>query len=192
MSIERPFFNESTAQLAQRIDDAKQWFMMLHTIYVELSHREKAAAKELRAELAQLFAATGGYFPWPTTNVVESNAPLGSDVFQFTQGVLGYMGYKVGKSGCTKSKREALLEDVYCRRLPNINSTAYMSEWGAPKTAKRLRKIAISIAEFAKSHKKHDAMKFATAIRDWEADLEYLRLHFYEGKYSFGWPETSA
>ncbi len=156
----RPYLNESTARLAERIEETKQWFQTLHTIYVELSHREKAAAQTLRAELAQLFAATEGYFPWPTTDVGDRTGTLASAVFLFERGVLGYLGYRVGISGVGKSKRQALLKDAYSRELPKINSREYMTEWGKPNTAKRLGKIACSLAEFTKSHKKNDATKF--------------------------------
>jgi|GEM_PF-3060924 len=85
----RPYFNEPTARLAERIEETKQWFQTLHTIYVEWSHREKAAAQTLRAELARLFAATKGHFPWPTTDVGDRSGTRDPSVFQFERGVPG-------------------------------------------------------------------------------------------------------
>ena len=189
---DRPYFNDSTAKLAKRIDDAKSWFLTLHTVYVELSHREAKGAKALRADLASLFAATESYFPWPTTEASASSGSLPDSVFAHERGVLGYMGYKVGKSGISRRKREALLDDAYLEQLPNVNSREYMTEWGKPKTAKRLRKMAHSLAEFTKNLKKSDSKMYAVAIRDWESDLAYLRVQYYEGKYSFEWPATAA
>ena len=98
------------------------------------------------------------------------------------------MGYKVGKAGVPQAQRRALLDDAFLDNVPSINSREYMSEWGKPNTATRLRKMAHSIAEFAKIHKKHDPTKYAVAIKDWEADLEYLRVTHYEGRFSFKWP----
>lgn len=192
MSDERRFFNESTARLAERVDEAMNWYSTLHEIYVELAHREKAAAKELRAELAEYFQRTGSYFPWPTTIATPGAGEMPGDAFEHETGVLGYMGYKVGKSGAAKGKRQALLEDAYLGHLPFVNSAEYMAKWGKPKSAKRLERMAISIAEFAKARKKSDSKKYAKAILDWESDLEYLRESFYEGRYSFHWPESAA
>jgi hypothetical protein len=102
------------------------------------------------------------------------------------------MGYKVGKSGVAKQSRIALLDDAFCGTLPSINSREYMAEWGKPGSAKRLKKMANSIAEFAKSHKKQDPKKYAIAIRDWESDLAHLKSAHYDGKHSFAWPDPEA
>ena len=192
MTKDRRFFHDSTAKLAERVDEAMNWYSTLHEIYVELAHREKAAAKELRAELASFFQRTGSYFPWPTTEAQEGSQELPSDAFEHEVGVLGFMGYKVGKTGAAKGKRHALLDDAYLGNLPFVNSAEYMAKWSKPKTGKRLERIAISIAEFAKARKKSDSKKYAAAIRDWEAALEYLRQTYYEGKYSFQWPNSAA
>lgn len=188
----RPYFDESTARLAERIEEAKRWFLTLHEVYVELAHREAKGARVLRADLAKLFETTSSYFPWPTTEVRESSGKLDESVFVYEQGVLGYMGYKVGKSGVSRRKREALLADAFAGALPSVNSAEYMDAWGKPGSPKRLRKMAFSIAEFAKTNKKNDAKKYGEAIRDWESDLAYLKATYYDGKHSFAWPESTA
>jgi len=149
--LERPFFNESTAQLAERVDAAMHWHNTLHTIYVELSHRDRPAAVKLRADLAKFHATFEGYFPWPTADATPSKGGSATQPdFEHKQGVLGFMGYKVGLTGAPKGQRRALLDDAFLDVIPSINSRDYIAEWGKPKAATRLKKIASSLAEFAK------------------------------------------
>ncbi|HWF78324.1 MAG TPA: hypothetical protein VN694_14235 [Caulobacteraceae bacterium] len=48
--------------------------------------------------------------------------------------------------------------------------------------------MAASIASFARSKKRHDAVRFAQAIRDWQSNLGYLHRTYYVGRFGFGWP----
>jgi hypothetical protein len=193
---ERPFFKDSTAKLEERVDSALNWYSTLHEVYVELAHRERPAAKALRQRLAAYFEDHESYFPWPTTDAAPGDGELPTDAFEHKRGVLGFMGYSVGRNGAARTKRCALLDDVYLDRLPFVNSAAYMAEWGKPQTSTRLKKMATSIAEFAKARKRSDPKRYAKAIRDWEDDLGYLRVTYYEGTYSvkgpkwFAWPKT--
>jgi len=63
-----------------------------------------------------------------------------------------------------------------------------LDEWGDPGSPARLKKMADSIASFARSKKRHDEVRFAQAIRDWESDLGHLHRTYYVGRFGFGWP----
>ena len=131
-----------------------------------------------------------GYFPWPTTNAPISK--YGSSGVQFHwegEGLLSYVGYKVGHHGESIKIRQSILDAVFHNPLPNVISNEYMNEWGARQTPQRLKKMAESIAAFTRNNKRRDA-DMDEAIRNWEEDLEYLYNEYYVGKFNFGWPET--
>ena len=112
--------------------------------------------------------------------------------FQYRQGLLRFLGYRVGASGVGALQRQELLRSVYNGPLPSLNSKEYMEEWGKPTTGGRLRKIAESIAAFVRNAKRRDARRLSIAITEWEADLAYLKSRFYDGHYDFTWPDTNA
>ena len=103
-------------------------------------------------------------------------------------GLLKYMGYHVGKKGMPLATRRAILRNVFEEEhLPEINGPEYMSEWGQPRSLRRLMKMAKSIAAFCRNSK-NNPKPAKKAIQDWEADLEWLRNEFYEGR--VGWPDS--
>ncbi|MBF0227676.1 MAG: hypothetical protein HQK76_19685 [Desulfobacterales bacterium] len=97
------------------------------------------------------------------------------------------MGYSVGKNGHIKSERRRILRNVYNNVIPKVFPPRYINEWGRPSSSKRLQKIAESIAAFCRNNKKkiHPPIQ---AIKDWESDLAWLKLEFYDNRYKFRWP----
>ena len=75
-------------------------------------------------------------------------------------------------------------------QLPPVVSPAYVAEWGAPESSMRLRKMAESIAAFARNLKRREKPEFEKAVSDWESDLRFLHRELYFGKFGFGWPEA--
>ena len=189
---DRPFINNLTSELAQKVEVAKALWETLPTIYAELMYREKKAAKKLRLELATVLAELGQPFDWPDTDATLGKEHLTQEVFVHASGLLGYLGYRVGLSGITEANRRDLLDFVYSANLPLVNSKRYMDEWGKPSSSKRLKKMAYALATFTKNQKKHDSSKYAQAIYDWESDLSYLKRKYYDSKFSFTWPSTAA
>ena len=104
-------------------------------------------------------------------------------------GVLKYMGYQVGENGETVSTRHNVLQLVYEAPLPNIGPPDHMAEWGEPNSARRLNKIAWSIAIFCLNAKRK-SVHLETAISDWETDLAWLKATYYDGNFAFRWPDT--
>ena len=70
--------------------------------------------------------------------------------------------------------------------LPPLESPDYVKSWGPPSSPARLKKMAHSLASFARSAKRRSSASFALAISQWEADLAMLREEFYVAKFGFG------
>lgn len=193
----RPYFRGTTAEIREVVDTKWSEPDVLYTVYNELIYRERRAARLLRELIEQHLKTFDGYFRWPTTEVSDgSDGRIGSDVFAVAEGMLGFMGYRVGvratKDGVTPQKRRAILEDAYLRQLPPVNSTEYMAGWGKPRTATRLKKIADAIASQTQLAKRKSPTRNKVAIQEWESDLAYLKRKFYDSEYSFKWPRTNA
>ncbi|MCB1021792.1 MAG: hypothetical protein KDC27_17805 [Acidobacteria bacterium] len=164
----------------------------MHQIYAELLFRARRPARELRDEIAKELQRAHAYFAWPTTEASSGAGAIDDSYFDHAQGVLGYLGYRVGMSGIPQGQRSDLLDHVYGNTLPPVNSREYMEQWGEPSTAMRLRKMAESLAAFARNAKRRNPRAMAAAIQDWEDDLRYLKKSYYTGRYAFLWPETIA
>lgn len=55
----------------------------------------------------------------------------------------------------------------------------------------RLKKMAESIAAFARNAKRKRTSVLDDAVVDWEADLRFLFETYYVGKFRFEWPSIS-
>jgi hypothetical protein len=128
-------------------------------------------------------------FQWPSTDAIGGDGGLSGDGWP-QQGLLSYVGYRVGQSGLDIEDRQNMLDLVYERHLPSVNDADYMGSWGYPGTAIRLRKMAESIAAFCRNQKRRDLL--AISVEDWEYDLDYLKRRFYIGHYDFEWPSTEV
>lgn len=128
------------------------------------------------------------YFDWPTTDAHRGNGRF-ADIYSVTEGVLGYLGYAVGeRSTLTQAQRQAILSRVFRMHLPPIESPSYMREWASPRSAARLKKMANSIASFARQAKRRRNADMREAVASWEADLRMLHDEYYVGEFGFGWP----
>lgn len=147
----------------QRAHDARSNFQQLANDYIEAIEGEW----HRRAILARL---DPDHFEWPTTRVTPGKGEAGS--FEHAEGILGYLGYHVGKTGEPSSaRRQVLLSRVFEGPLPPINGPDYMKEWSLPESTTRLRKMAESIASAVKSAKRHSHADYGMAIKHWEEDL---------------------
>ena len=127
------------------------------------------------------------HFDWPSTKAAPGSGAFGS--MEHAEGILGYLGYHVGKSGeFSSARRQALLSRVFEGSLPPINGPKYMEEWGHQGTLPRLRKMAESIASAVKSAKRRNHADYSVAIEHWEDDLQYLYERYYVDRFNFGWP----
>jgi hypothetical protein len=65
-----------------------------------------------------------------------------------------------------------------------------MAEWSEPETAVRLKKIADSLAAFARNGRRNEKQDMSEAVNHWVTDLAWLKTEYYDGHYDsrFAWP----
>ena len=132
-------------------------------------------------------------FAWPGTAIMPGQKALSNDHFDYERGVLSFLGYRVGRSGVGKRKRHAVLVYTFNDRLPMVGSLEYMEEWGKPKSGKRLKKMADSLASFARNGQSNERQDMSEAVNQWIDDLAWLKSEYYDGKFDrkFRWPRPS-
>lgn len=131
-------------------------------------------------------------FDWPSSQVVgNGGGAFASEIDWQREGLLKYLGYKVGKGGIRNPhRRRAILQHVFEDALPAEMPIAYQNEWGRARTPKRLRKMANCLASFTRSNKRRKD-KSELAIEHWETDLAWLRDTYYIASFQFRWPSTT-
>lgn len=130
-------------------------------------------------------------FSWPSTAAEIGDGSVDGDEWPDI-GLLKYMGYTVGVSGESISKRREILASTYeLTKLPRIGSPEYVRQWGHSQSAARLKKMADAIAAFVRNQKRKSSPSHE-AISDWEIDLDWLKKNYYTGRYDykFNWPNT--
>ncbi|WP_281926767.1 hypothetical protein [Roseibium album] len=133
-----------------------------------------------------------GQFAWPSTVAERGVESLGF-VQAPKEGMLGYLGYRVGDTnGLDSGSRQRILAEVFRGSLPPLDSPEYLEQWGEPKSVARLKKLAETIAALTRNAKRRDASRLSTAIGDWEDDLDFLYVEFYIGRFGFSWPSVNG
>ena len=107
-----------------------------------------------------------GDFSWPSTNASPTGNSEKLTIDAPGIGVLKFMGYHVGMSGEDKAVRRIILDNVFRRRLPPVDSSFYMKEWGQPSSRDRLKKMADTIAACARNQKRMKTGSRGKAIQD--------------------------
>jgi hypothetical protein len=139
----------------------------------ELKHRKEKERQHASGQY-MLQRNQEGFFEWPSTNAPASKFGFKGDIFFYKDGLLSYVGYRVGYDGVRKHIRRRILDCVFHNFLPRVVSFEYMDEWGSPKTAARLHKLADTLAAFTRNAKRRKTADLSIAISDWESDLKYL------------------
>lgn len=131
-----------------------------------------------------------GYFPWPTTWAPQGEGNV-ADVDWLRLGPLAFLGYHVGRTIDTPSPiRQSILTRVFVGVIPPAFPQDYLRAWGSPSSPSRLRKMAESIAAFARNAKRRRQFNLDEAIWEWEIDLQFLYTKYYVGRFQFAWPST--
>lgn len=158
---------------------------------------QKQSATETRATSS--YSSTLEYFPpkehsftWPSTDAPGGKGKLRSDTFVVKEGLLSYLGYRVGNKGLRLDKRRLILDKVFLCPLPMLDNAAYLADWGKPASATRLHKLAEAIAAFTRNAKRNYNANMEKSIRDWESDLGYLKQRYYDKHFYFDWPTTDV
>lgn len=198
VSTNRPYQRLQVGQLEALFEQTSEDLEVLRDLVHELGFRKRTRQRHLRlraavtARFLELVELEGmETFPWPSTSAPGGNGLLDEGPFQFHQGMLGFLGYRVGKKGKPWDQRRELLDRAYSAPLPFINNSEYLAQWGAARTCRRLQKLAESLAAFARNAKQRSERP-VEAISDWEFDLAYLKAHYYRGSVcEFLWPSTA-
>lgn len=131
-------------------------------------------------------------WPWPLTDV-HLGRRTGAISFAHDKSALGRCGYKVGFThGMKADERAQFLQYFFEHELPADVVAEHGSEYGAPRSAKRLHKMASVIAAICRIHKKDNPHRYRFAIADWEKDLAYLKVRYYDNQLCFQWPATAV
>ena len=135
----------------------------------------------------------GGGVEWPPHALQSRSVALKADCYWYEHGVLSFMGYHVGESSALSAEQRRLILDyVIAEQIPKVNDPAYMAQWGDPGSGARLRKMADSLATFARSAKQNKHADKSVAVFEWESDLVYLKRTYYRfgTKHLWKWPST--
>jgi hypothetical protein len=170
----------------------------LQNVFKKLSlpaHPLRHQALEVRDEISQNWrrlSEQDEWFAWPSTTVSRgpSNGKLCGCDWK-PQGMLSLLGYHVGQTlPLHPSIRESILEYAFEHHLPPVGEVAYFDEWGEPRGARRLRKLANTLASLTRNAKRRDQLTLSRAIDEWEQDLTFLHERYYVRLFRFGWPAT--
>jgi hypothetical protein len=104
------------------------------------------------------------------------------------------MGYIAGKThGLDEDERQDILNNAFVGDIPevdrveDVDTDAYMAQWGNPNTPRRLWRIAKHLANLHYIHRKKS--NFKTAKMHWKSDLDWLRKMYHTPRrYRFTWP----
>jgi hypothetical protein len=190
---ERPLISFDIHELLEYFEEHSDHPASLIALFNELAYRGRKKARELRATaLARLSVLwhDGEYFKWPETAAIPGEGGLSATADWPSKGMLKFVGYSTGMSGPSETERRAILDDAFRGPLPHVIDAEYTRSFGKPNSAARLKRLAHSIASFAKNAKRRDAQGMRHAIEHWEGDLEYLWLTYYQGRFDFPWPKV--
>ena len=130
-------------------------------------------------------------FRWPKTDAPIGDGQLSSPDW-LEIGLLKHLGYTVGTSkGKPRLQRQTILKRVFeLNEIPNFAPSEFVAEWGSSSSARRLKKMAYSMAAFCKNAKRKRRSIMTRAVENWEDDLAWLKIQYYDGKFDkeFNWP----
>ena len=139
------------------------------------------------------------YFAWPDTFAMAgSKHNIKIDTTQ--DGLLAMFGYRVGMNGLRTDELRQKLKTVCEYDLSKLRGQIdnnYLYEWAGVRSSGRLKKMAITIATLTKNAKRshmNGQRNMSVAISEWESDLVWLKVKYYDGRYdqkwSWNWPGT--
>jgi hypothetical protein len=189
-SKERPYINLIIDDLEELTNSEWNNIEILKKIYYELEFRSRPRSRDLSERIKKRLIQLKDQ-PFSPSKVGSETNSFSDDSFDYEEGLLSFYGYKVGIKGLPELERHKILDAVFTLPLLSVNSEAYLREWGEPNSVERLQKISRSIAAFARTAKGRTNGDFRKAIQDWEADLIYLKIAYYNTNYfAFQYPIT--
>ena len=142
--------------------------------------------RQRRGSEAISLLPNGGFFRWPSTKAEHGDGLLQFEADAF--GVLAQAGYRVGVA---RGEPEFARRRTLARLFEDAITQGPAREWGSKGSARRLKKLADTIAALTRNAKRRGP-QMARAVAEWEADLGYLHDRYYVGKFDFPWPSTAG
>jgi len=105
-------------------------------------------------------------------------------------GMLKAFEYTVGAKAAPDLNRRERLRRALLEDLPPALGRRYIEECGPPNSLERLKKMADSIATFARNAKRRRGRSMEKAIRHWEMDLAWMKQEWYRPGMGIDWPGT--
>ncbi len=129
------------------------------------------------------------YFTWPSTAAwLGDGGFLASGLDE--DGALSLFGYRVSREAdLSDEERRSKLDVVFQAVIPPFTHWFKVLEWGEPKSAVRLKKMANCLAAFARNGSRQTGERMSVPVEKWKEDLAYLRLKYYERLFGFDWPD---
>lgn len=132
------------------------------------------------------------HLKWPSTDAPKSLSDL-LGMGWVTAGILNHYEYRVGQEGAVVTVRQRALDRIISIELDaKIFEMSYIKQWGLPGSVARLMKLANTIAALCRNAKR-SSKNFEQAIADWEDDLSYLKIKYFDQRLNLErleWPET--
>lgn len=173
------------------------WINCIHCKTATPNKAWLAAADKLQMAIEKEWSRPRRYnrvdqpFSWPSTEAPDGVGGLA--ISSVRSGILDFFDYHVGRrNGRIESERRAILARVFLGRLPHLFPDEYLIAWGEPRTAKRLQKIAETLAAFVRNAKRRHDEHLADAISEWCADLRFLYETYYLNRPVFSWPSVAV
>lgn len=152
---------------------------------------------EFHPALNALFGGDDDVFPWPLIQPDDDGPVLDEEKvlsLGLDQSPLNLMGYITGETrGLDEDERQDILNNAFVGDIPevdrveDVDTDAYMAQWGNPNTPRRLWRIAKHLANLHHIHRKKS--NFKTAKMHWKSDLQWLGKMFHTSRrYRFTWP----
>ena len=187
----RKYIRYSADEILNEAESNRHNIVVLEELREELKFRSTNRSFEVKRNIEnRIHEINTDYFEWPTTHAPISTTGFCNYFYEYDKGLLSYVGYSTGKNGESKKTRRKILDCIFHKELPKINSQKYMDGWGVPKSPARLKKLADSIAAFTRNNKRKTACDYQKSIEDMESDLNYLYRQYYVGEFKFSWPQT--
>ena len=189
--IDLPFDSKMTATVdvlryADEYRDAPEVF---EQIMLELNDRDCSGygsqLSELRAHWLMLVRreshrklVKSGNPEWPRQAIASRTEALSDKVFPCEQGMLSFMGYKVGAgSTLTIMDRRQILVYVWLGPLPTVIDVDYTQQWGTAGSRRRLMKLKNTLMSFIRNAQRRSG-NMHIAIHEWQEDLQYIHESF--------------
>lgn len=136
---------------------------------MELSDRE---LQRKRAAFYTKCARKNGRYDWPKLDCAAAQyGYTPRDFYAQSDGLMSYVGYRVGAKGQPRRVRWMLIDCVIHNVLPNVNSSDYMEQWGAPGSNERIAKLQSFLLFYSERQGHGDWRKAKT---EYQEDLHYV------------------